>query len=267
VKAAPRISVVIPTYQRREECKRAVESALAQEYSPLEVLVCDDHSTDGTEEDFRAWAQEEPRLRYYRLSRNQGSPAPARNLGIRNARGEWVALLDDDDRWLPGKLAVQSKFMSGGRFDVVASDAKREGGGAYLGLTSATEPSREEFLVHNPIIVSTVVGRRALLLSAGGFPKTAGGFKITGVEDYGLWLALAYRGARFVVVPEQLIVYGDADGGQMSRAVFRQEAGVAAVRWRLWRERPRDRAVLRAALRANADAARWWVRTHRGERE
>jgi teichuronic acid biosynthesis glycosyltransferase TuaG len=254
VKAAPpRISVVIPSYQRREECKRAVASALEQEHSPLEVLLCDNGSTDGTEEELRGWAREEPRLRYLRVPRNQGSPAPARNLGIREASGDWIAFLDSDDQWLPSKLGVQSELISGGRHDVVASDATRASGGAYLGLGAATEPDREEFLGHNPIITSTAIARRSLLISVGGF-------RTGGVEDYELWLTLAYRGARFLIIPEQLIVYSDAAPDRVSRAVFRQEAGVAAVRWRLWLRRPYDAGVLRAAFRGTIDAARWSVR-------
>jgi glycosyltransferase involved in cell wall biosynthesis len=249
----PRISVVIPTYERREECKRAISSALEQELPALEVLACDDGSTDGTEEDLREWAQREPRLRYLRLPRNHGTPAPARNLGIQQARGDWIALLDSDDQWLPSKLAVQNQFISAGRYDVIASDAMKDSGGAYFGLSLPREPTRDEFLIHNPIIVSTAVARRSLLLKVGGFPRSVGGFKITGVEDYGAWLALVTLGARFLVIPRQLVTYADS-GDRMSSAVARQEAGVAAVRWRLWLRRPADTAVLRASLQATAAA-------------
>jgi glycosyltransferase involved in cell wall biosynthesis len=255
----PRISVVIPTYQRLEACKRAVSSALEQELPALEVLVCDDGSTDGTEEHLREWAQREPRLRYMRLPRNHGTPAPARNLGIQQARGDWIALLDSDDQWLPSKLAVQNQFISAGRYDVIASDAAKVSGGAYFGLSLPREPTRDEFLIHNPIIVSTAVARRSLLLSVGGFPRSVGGFKITGVEDYGAWLALVTLGARFLVIPRQLVTYADS-GDRMSSAVARQEASVAAVRWRLWLRRPHDVALLRSALRGTLDAVRSRIR-------
>src|SRR4051812_17292018 len=75
----PRISVVIPTYQRLEQCKRAIASALEQEHPPLEVIVCDDGSTDGTEKELRRWAGREPNLFYVRLPENSGSPALVRN--------------------------------------------------------------------------------------------------------------------------------------------------------------------------------------------
>ena len=129
---------------------------------------------------------------------------------------------------------------------MVASDARRASGGPYFGLKEEVEPDRAEFLRHNPIITSTAVARRSSLIAAGGFTDSAVGMSITGVEDYAAWLNLAYRGARFLVLPDQLVVYEDTREDRVSRAVARQEAEVAAVRWRLWLRRPADPAVLRA---------------------
>jgi glycosyltransferase involved in cell wall biosynthesis len=261
---APRISVVIPTYQRLEACKRAVSSALEQELRPLEVLVCDDGSTDGTREAMESWTAEEPLLRYLPLPRNFGAPAAARNLGTREARGEWVAFLDDDDRWLPEKLRVQGEAISTGSYDLVGSDATRTGGDPYFGLTAPSEPDRGELLRHNPIITSTAVVRRADLLAAGGFTDTAAGMSITGVEDYAAWLNLVFRGARVLVVPDRLVIYEDSGEDRVSAAAARQEAEVAAVRWSLWMRRPYDPAVLMSALRGTSDAARIRLRGSRG---
>jgi teichuronic acid biosynthesis glycosyltransferase TuaG len=256
----PRISVVIPTHERREECKRAISSALDQELPPLEVLVCDDGSADRTQEELEAWAADEPRLRYLRLPRNFGAPAAARNLGTQSARGEWVAFLDDDDQWVPGKLRIQAQAISTGGYDVVASDAIRASGGPYLGLKSEVVPDRAEFLRHNPIITSTAVARRSILIAAGGFTDSAIGMSITGVEDYAAWLNLAYRGASFLVLPDELVAYEDTQETRVSSAAARQEAEVAAVRWRLWLRRPADPAVLRSALHATVMAARYRLR-------
>jgi glycosyltransferase involved in cell wall biosynthesis len=257
-----RVSVVIPTYQRAHDCHAAVMSALEQELPPLEVLVCDDGSTDETEALFTRLAHEDPRVRYLRLAKNRGTPAPARNLGIANALGHWIAFLDSDDRWRVDKLAVQQEAISSGAYDVVASDATKGSGGPYFGLSVPSEPTRGDFLTHNPIIVSSAVARRSVLLAGGGFAQSVGGFKITGVEDYGVWLKLADQGARFLVIPEPLVTYADS-GDRMSGAIARQEAGVAAVRWRLWCRRPGDLAVLRSAIRATLDAIRSLARGRR----
>jgi teichuronic acid biosynthesis glycosyltransferase TuaG len=197
----PRISVVIPTYQRLEECKRAVSSALEQESPPLEVLVCDDGSTDGTWEEFESWAREESRVRYLR-STHRGPRALVRNLGIEKAKEEWIAFLDsDDDVWQPDKLRIQGESIATGQYDVVASDAERSSGGPYLGLSRPLYPDEAEFLRRNPIITSTAVARRSSLLSLGGFIRSALRMTIKGVEDYALWLALASRGARSCCCP------------------------------------------------------------------
>src|SRR3954447_9998546 len=105
--AMPTVSAVISTFQRPDACERAVLSALTQDPVPIEVLICDDGSADSTPERMRSLEAREPLVRYLRIEPNRGTPAPARNLGLREAHGEWIAFLDDDDEWLPGKLAQQ----------------------------------------------------------------------------------------------------------------------------------------------------------------
>ena len=99
------VSVVIPTFNRADCLTATINSVLAQTYSDLEIVLVDDGSIDSTRALVEAhWAQE-PRLRYLYQS-NRGVSA-ARNLGMRNARGAYVALLDSDDTWMPWKLDAQ----------------------------------------------------------------------------------------------------------------------------------------------------------------
>jgi len=100
------VSVVIPTYNRGYILGPTIESVLAQTYQPIEVIVIDDGSTDNTAE---LVAQFGSRVRYHRQE-NAGVSA-ARNLGMQMARGEFIALLDSDDRILPWKLAAQVAFL------------------------------------------------------------------------------------------------------------------------------------------------------------
>ncbi len=102
------ISVVIPTYNREATIARAVESALKQTWTNIEVIVIDDGSTDGTEEVVRTI--NDPRVRYLRNDRNLKGGA-SRNKGGTLARGEYIAFLDSDDEWLAGKLATQMKAV------------------------------------------------------------------------------------------------------------------------------------------------------------
>lgn len=102
----PEVSIIIPTFNRRDTLCRALDSVLLQQGVSFEVIVIDDGSIDGTDQ---LIAEKYPQVSYF-YQENQG-PAAARNRGIEKARGEWIAFLDSDDAWLPGKLEAQLEFM------------------------------------------------------------------------------------------------------------------------------------------------------------
>ena len=100
----PTVSAIIPTHNRAHLVGRAIRSVLAQTFTGWECLVVDDASTDDTEGVVHSF--EDPRIHYLRHEANKGGSA-ARNTGIRAARGEYLAFLDSDDEWVPGKLEKQ----------------------------------------------------------------------------------------------------------------------------------------------------------------
>jgi len=100
------VSVIIPTYNRAQFCKEAVESALSQTYHDIEVIVVDDGSTDNTRE---VVSNLDSRVRY--LSQKNSGVSAARNVGMQAARGEFIAFLDSDDTWLPWKLQLQLNVL------------------------------------------------------------------------------------------------------------------------------------------------------------
>jgi glycosyltransferase involved in cell wall biosynthesis len=107
-----RISVVIPTYNRAHLIRETIGTALAQTRPAHEIIIVDDGSTDATREtvdglDCRTSAA----IRYIR--QENAGPGAARNRGIREATGDWIALLDSDDLWIPDKLARQVEFLEG----------------------------------------------------------------------------------------------------------------------------------------------------------
>lgn len=102
--STPLVSVILPTYRRPHLLGRAMRSVLAQSYRNLELIVVDDASPDDTAE--RVAACVDPRVRYFRQDHNSGASA-ARNRGIREAQGEYLAFQDDDDVWLLDRLAAQ----------------------------------------------------------------------------------------------------------------------------------------------------------------
>jgi glycosyltransferase involved in cell wall biosynthesis len=135
------VSVVIPTYNRADRLEGAILSAVNQDPGPLEVIVVDDASTDGT--DAARLEAIDRRVRVIRHPNNRGSAA-ARNTGIDAARGDWIAFLDHDDQWLPGKLERQWPQIAGlSDSRVFACGNVVFDGGAEDGRIRNSRPPRE----------------------------------------------------------------------------------------------------------------------------
>ena len=177
---APRlISVVIPTFNRGDCVAEAVRSALSQTGGELEVIVVDDGSTDNTAEVLAAFGDKIQVIR----QKNSGVSA-ARNRGIQAARGEWVAFLDSDDLWLPGKLAAHVQAINA-HPEAVCSvvDAELEmAEGEFVSLfelRGKADPFRQRGLRSKPLldVLDTQFGvwsccvRRDAVLRIGGFPE------------------------------------------------------------------------------------------------
>lgn len=100
----PRVSVIIPTHNRGEMLRRAIDSVLNQTYRDLELIVIADGCTDNTDEIVAAY--NDSRMKFFVHEKSRGASA-ARNTGIRASTGQYIAFLDDDDEWLPDKLKAQ----------------------------------------------------------------------------------------------------------------------------------------------------------------
>ena len=105
----PKISVIIPTFNAAQYLPAAIESVLGQDYKNLEIVVVDDGSSDDTPAVIARYGKF---VEYIRLENNGGGPARPRNIGIRAASGDYIALFDSDDLMLPGKLNEQAEFLS-----------------------------------------------------------------------------------------------------------------------------------------------------------
>ena len=132
-KVVPLVSVVIPTHERAQLLKRAISSVLAQTYSRLEIIVVDDASRDNTREVVESFG--DSRIRYFQHQTNKGGSA-ARNTGIRNATGEFIAFLDDDDEWEPEKTEEQIKVLQD--CDVVLCASTEPGSSLHEGQSKET---------------------------------------------------------------------------------------------------------------------------------
>ncbi len=198
----PTVSVILPTYNRAAMLAEAIASVRAQTFADWELIVVDDGSTDETEATVRALTREEPRLRY--LRQPQGGVSKARNAGIKATQGRYVAFLDDDDMYLPEKLALQVAHLTqrpGVGFVYGQNEwVTREGKSLGVHPQQPAGNLRELF-EHCAVTLQTVLCRRGLLTQAGGFDES-----LSIGEDYDLWLRLA-RLTKFEFMPRVLVRY------------------------------------------------------------
>ena len=229
---APRVSVVIPTFNSAPFVRATVESILEQTYTDLELVVVDDGSTDGTDEIVASYAGD-ARLRLHRQA-NLGHLMrweASNNRTWTLARGELVARLDGDDVAAPERLARQvAAFDADPRIGLVhTAGTGIDAAGRPLGpmfalpLSYDTRSQLRTVLAANVVAHPTVMVRRALLAEVEAY---AGGW----ASDYDLWLRLA-RATRFRFLPEALVAYRVHAGGTSSTAAGAERSvleGVAA---------------------------------------
>lgn len=195
--SVPFFSVVIPTYNRAALLRRALDSVFAQHCGDLEVVVVDNSSSDGTGPMLAAIG--DARLRVATVQ-NHGVIAYSRNVGMRLARGCWVAFLDSDDTWLPDKLAqVRRQIARWPDGVLVAHDVWIVDGQQrrYLRYGPRRSDLRESLMLYgNCFSPSAVTVRRDAALSAGGFSEDPA---FATAEDYEFWLRLGAAGPhRFI---------------------------------------------------------------------
>lgn len=106
------VSIIMPSYNVEKLIGESINSVLAQTYTGWELIVVDDCSSDSTCQVVERYAKQDARIRLFALDRNNGAPAAPRNMGVREARGDWIAMLDSDDIWHPRKLELQMKYLS-----------------------------------------------------------------------------------------------------------------------------------------------------------
>jgi hypothetical protein len=186
------VSVIVPVYNASATVDRALASVVGQAYSPLEIIVVDDGSSDDTVARVRQWM---PKCDLHLIVQpKNGGPAAARNAGLAAARGEYVAFLDSDDEWLPEKTARQVRALEA---NPAASFCACDEYWIYPDGTiettrDALEPRNwgaqawKSLLAKSCIHTSSVVVRQKYVPTVGGFDETL----IVGEDqDYWIWLA------------------------------------------------------------------------------
>jgi glycosyltransferase involved in cell wall biosynthesis len=199
----PKVSIVLPAYNAMAYLPQAYESALKQTFTDYEILIVNDGSSDGIEE----WVSQisDPRVRYI-FQANQGA-AEARNTGIYNAQGEYVAFLDADDLWEPTKLEKQVRCLDEnpdvGLVDTWIILIDQEGNSKGWVHASSAEGNVWEQVIQEPTIIcgSSPMIRRSCFDTVGVFDRN-----LLYAGDWDLWIRIASRYA-FAVVKEPLVRY------------------------------------------------------------
>ena len=222
-KNKPLVSVIIPNFNRAEMLSRAVDSVLEQANVDFELIVVDDASS-------------RPPIEVYEKVRNSGhrvllqdhnrGPGAARNRGVAESRGKWLAFLDSDDYWLADKLSSQLKSLesTGMRVGQVEEIWFRDG--ERVNPPKAHKMSGGDILKRSfrsvCVSSSSVMLQKALFLEVGGFDE-----RLFVCEDYALWLRVADR-AEFDLLETPLVVKFGGHEDQLSKALL------AMDRFRIW---------------------------------
>jgi succinoglycan biosynthesis protein ExoO len=233
----PLVSVILPTYNAAAHVDRAIASALAQSWQTLEVIVADDASQDATPARVEGWSARDPRVRLIRMAEN-GGPARARNAAIAASHGSWLALLDADDAYGPGRIERLLEVAASHDADLVADNLRLVDGpsGRTLGTALPQAPGEA------PVAVTAADFIRRNLFGQKGFalgylkPIIRRGLldrhgiryqeEVRIGEDYHLYVDCLLAGARFVLVPEAMYDYR-LEPGSISRRL--PEAEIARL--------------------------------------
>ena len=184
------VSVIIPTHNRSDCVLRAIQSVLAQTHKNLECIVVSDGSVDNTDDVVNKIAAKDERVKYISYAPAKGGNH-ARNIGIKNAKHDYIAFLDDDDLWYPDKLTKQlSVFASNPEIGLVCTGLRK----IYVDENTT---SLHRFNIPDPdmsklILISNYIGTTTTVMTKAKIIEKAGGFdeNLSAQQDYDLWIRI-----------------------------------------------------------------------------
>lgn len=218
----PLVSVILPTRDRLDLLRRALASVRGQSEQRFEVIVVDDCSSDGTHEYLAQLAEADARVRVVRTEMPSGGGG-ARNQGIRLSRAPWVAFIDDDDEWMPHKLAAQLRTLEAHPQAVACSCnflvVRSETGASQL-VNARVDVTLQELLAHNWL------GGASACLCASEPLHRIGGFdiKLRAAQDLDLWVRLRQQGD-IAVCREPLVMHRAHTGPRITTNAHAQYVG------------------------------------------
>lgn len=232
--ANPRVSILMATWNRAGMIAKTIESVRGQFFKDWELIISDDGSMDNTPDIAREWQKKEPRIVYIRSEMNEGI-SKNYNQGLRIARGEYVAMIDDDDPWLDGdKLQKQIDFLDknpdyvgcGGGVVVV----NERGEELYRYLKPETDAAiRKHMLFANPMANSATVFRKSAGEAVNWYDET---MRYSGDRDF--WLKMGLKG-KLYNFPEYFSYYTMA-GGNISLVKIRPHLKASLIIMRRYKK-------------------------------
>lgn len=240
------VSIITPAYRAERFIGEAIRSVQAQDYRDWEMLIVDDGSPDRTSEVAEEFARHDERVRVLR-QQNSG-PAAARQRGLDEARGRFVAFLDSDDYWMPGKLSQQLAFMRDSRAAISFTQFRRINVDGSVTGRLIDVPQKIDYghlLGNTAIATSTVVVDRDL---TGPIRMTR-----TYYDDFALWLSILRKGFLAHGMARDLMRYR-----VVSHSVSRNKLRSAYWVWRLYRDVERLGVVRSGWSLAGYATRAWW---------
>ena len=192
---SPLVTIVTPAFNAERLISRTIVSVLDQTFQNWEMLVVDDCSKDATREVVASFSSKDSRIRLISLEKNHGAPAAPRNIGVREARGSWIAFLDADDVWHPEKLASQLHVASSESRTFISSQMVDFIDDSLLNFKNPDRLSLQKITfneqrIKGRIPTSSVLVTRDLMLD---FPFNED-IRYKAVEDYHCWLRILASG-------------------------------------------------------------------------
>lgn len=203
------VSIITPAFNVAHYLTETINSVIAQTYPHWELVVVDDESEDNTAEMVQSFVQRDSRIKY--VWQKNGKQGKARNRGLQEAQGEYIAFLDADDVWLPNKLEQQLTALKNQQVDLVfghayflngsikTSERTGRGKGKYQG-----EEAVALLLYNEAFVMSTVLARQEIIFAVGCFETD---LAIQYCEDWHMWLNLALYGFSFYSDGEPVSYY------------------------------------------------------------
>ncbi|WP_312518535.1 glycosyltransferase family 2 protein [Anaerospora sp.] len=211
-----KVSIVIPTYKRTDYLRRLLNSIRKQTFRDYEIIVVDDNSPNHLEYDQLVLDYKEsfPEFTFLRNDQNQGAPY-SRNRGIRQAKYEYIALVDDDDEWLPAKLEKQVVLISGGdeRLGIVYTwtDAVNDSRQVLHQYRNVIEGNAKKEILKGCFIPSpSIMVKKSHIINAGLFDES-----LPSCQDWDMWTRMILSGTQCKVVKSIETLYYKHDSGSI----------------------------------------------------